>query len=98
MLWSIDCSNENRLFATLRKEAPTSIGGGGCHFKQWLIRIDKWFPSSQTCSVCGYKNPETKDLGMREWDCPNCKSHHDRDLNAAINIRAEGMRIISISL
>ncbi len=93
-----------------------------------LIRIDKWFPSSQTCSVCGYKNPkqkisacgngivrtakaitigismpqsigyknpETKDLGMREWDCPNCKSHHDRDLNAAINIRAEGMRLIS---
>ncbi|WP_301091394.1 RNA-guided endonuclease TnpB family protein, partial [uncultured Dubosiella sp.] len=60
-----------------------------------LIRIDKWYPSSQTCSVCGYKNPETKDLGMREWDCPNCKSHHDRDLNAAINIRNEGMRLIS---
>ena len=63
-----------------------------------LIRIDKWFPSSQTCSVCGYKNTETKDLHVREWDCPNCKSHHDRDLNAAINIRREGMRIISISL
>ena len=60
-----------------------------------LIRIDKWFPSSQTCSVCGYKNPETKDLHVREWDCPRCKSHHDRDLNAAINIRAEGMRIVS---
>ena len=60
-----------------------------------LIRIDKWFPSSQTCSVCGYKNPETKDLHVREWDCPNCKSHHDRDLNAAINIKKEGMRIVS---
>ncbi|WP_301051986.1 zinc ribbon domain-containing protein, partial [uncultured Dubosiella sp.] len=59
-----------------------------------LIRIDRWFPSSQTCSVCGYKNPEIKDLGMREWECPRCKSHHDRDLNAAINIRAEGMRIV----
>ena len=57
-------------------------------------RIDRWFPSSQTCSVCGYKNLEIKDLGMREWDCPNCKSHHDRDVNAAINIRAEGMRIV----
>ena len=59
-----------------------------------LIRIDKWFPSSQTCSVCGYKNPETKDLHVREWDCPRCKSHHDRDLNAAINIRKEGMRLV----
>ena len=60
-----------------------------------IIRIDRWYPSSLTCLVCGYKNPETKDLGMREWDCPNCKSHHDRDLNAAINIRKEGMRLIS---
>ena len=60
-----------------------------------LIRIDKWYPSSQTCSVCGYKNTGTKDLHVREWDCPNCKSHHDRDLNAAINIRAEGMRLLS---
>ena len=60
-----------------------------------LIRIDRWYPSSQTCSVCGYKNTGTKDLHVREWDCPNCKSHHDRDLNAAINIRKEGMRIIS---
>lgn len=43
-------------------------------------------PSSQTCSVCGYKNPLVKDLKIRDWECPECHSHHDRDLNASINI------------
>jgi transposase len=47
------------------------------------------------CNQCGYKNTDTKDLAVREWDCPICKTHHDRDLNAAKNILDEGMRIIS---
>ena len=58
-----------------------------------LIKIDKWYPSSQLCHVCGYKNEETKNLSVREWVCPNCKTHHDRDKNAAINIREEARRI-----
>lgn len=58
-----------------------------------LVRIDKWFPSSQMCHVCGYKNKETKNLSVRKWDCPVCGSHHDRDKNAAINIREEARRI-----
>ena len=59
-----------------------------------LVKTDKFYASSQLCNVCGYKNIETKDLSVREWFCPTCGTHHDRDVNAAINIRNEGMRIV----
>ena len=57
-----------------------------------LIKIDTYFPSSQTCSVCGFQNKELKDLSIRKWTCPNCGSKHDRDANAAKNILNEAIK------
>ncbi|MEA5498245.1 RNA-guided endonuclease InsQ/TnpB family protein [Limnoraphis robusta] len=57
-----------------------------------LIKIDRWFPSSKRCSNCGYI-AERMPLNIREWDCPKCNSHHDRDINASINILAAGLAV-----
>ncbi len=60
-----------------------------------LVKVDKWFPSSQICSCCGEQFPVAKDLSVREWTCPKCNSKLDRDVNAAINIRNEGLKILA---
>ena len=58
-----------------------------------VIKIDRFFPSSQICSHCGFRWPGTKDLSIRKWTCPQCGTTHDRDVNAAINILNEGLRL-----
>lgn len=62
-----------------------------------LIRIDKWYPSSQVCSCCGRVHKELKDLSIRRWTCPDCGTVHDRDINAAINIKNEGIKLFQTS-
>lgn len=62
-------------------------------YRRVVIKVDRYFPSSQKCSSCGTLNPAVKDLSVREWTCPECGTHHDRDVNAAINIQNESLRI-----
>ena len=60
-----------------------------------IVIAPRFYPSSKTCSVCGYKKHDLK-LSDREWVCPQCGEHHDRDINAAMNILLEGERIIGV--
>ena len=60
-----------------------------------IIKIDTWYPSSQICSNCGHKDGK-KALSVREWTCPICGTHHERDINAAINILNEGLRMKTV--
>jgi len=59
-------------------------------------KIDRFYASSQTCNVCGYKNADVKDLNVRSWICPECNTDHNRDVNAAINILNQGLKELDL--
>ena len=60
-----------------------------------IIKVPTMYPSSQTCSCCGYKNPLVKNLAIRKWECPECHTEHDRDTNASVNILNKGLQMQS---
>ncbi|HDK7314292.1 TPA: transposase [Clostridium botulinum] len=59
-------------------------------------KVDRFYPSSQLCNICGYKNEDTKNLGVRFWICPQCNTKHDRDENASINILNQGLKELEL--
>jgi putative transposase len=61
-------------------------------YEKQVSKISRWYASSQICSDCGFASGK-KPLSIREWTCENCGSHHDRDINASINILNEGLRL-----
>jgi transposase len=68
------------------------LEGKAARYGRAFIAIDRWFPSSQLCPCCGHRIGKLA-LDVRTWDCPSCGEHHDRDVAAALNILAEGIRL-----
>jgi putative transposase len=61
-----------------------------------VVVVDRFYPSTQLCHVCGFKNTELT-LEDRTWRCPMCGTTHDRDVNAAINVKNEGLRLLAVA-
>jgi putative transposase len=69
------------------------IGYKADWYGTYIVYSDRFYPSTQLCHCCEYKNPKVKDLKVREWTCPKCHAHHDRDINAALNLLNEILKV-----
>ena len=72
---------------------------GGCATSEWygrrLVVVDRFFPSTRRCSACHAMGPKM-DVSVRQWTCAQCGVCHDRDVNAAVNLRDEGLRLLAV--
>ena len=83
---------ENRKLSEAKNYQNNKLEYKAKWYGKEIIKIDRLYPSSQICSVCGYRDGK-KALNIREWTCPICNTYHDRDINASKNILVEGLRI-----